>query len=90
VPIVVVLGSSGIALYSLPIRYFGTVSSSNTFTDNPLLHPKFVPILYAALVAPIAVMTDIEMTEMTITKVFRVFVLSISAGSLLESSKTPL
>ena len=55
-----------------------------------LSHPKFVPILYAALVAPIAVMTDIEMTEMIITKVFCVFILSISAGSLLESSKTPL
>ncbi len=66
------------------------VSSSNTFTDKPFSHPKFVPILYAALEDPIAVMTDIEMTEMIIIKVFRVFILSISTESLLESSKTPL
>jgi hypothetical protein len=46
--------------------------------------------ILAALVAPIAVMNDIEMTDMIIIKVFRVFILSISVRSLLESSKTPL
>jgi hypothetical protein len=39
--------------------------------------------LRTALEAPIAVMTDIEMTEMIIIKVFRVFILSISISRVI-------